>query len=413
MLYRKTNYVVFIIVFYLIIFRDFFVNYISIFGYLDELFAALAIPVAFCELQKKQYKIVISKQKRESRIVLLILLFSLLGLIGNLYYQYQPFFAAVLPDWFLNLKFWLSIYVAYILFKNIDFQSCGKKISQHIKIVILLYLILILLDIIFNVFPGDYRYGIKSTQLFYGIHTVFAAICAFLLALLTVVKEHTKGYRIYATILIVLLVSTLRSKAIGAACLFILLYYIIYFFNKKIKISHIFMLVLAGILIGWSQIQYYFFSSISNTAARNVLLRTCIQVANDHFPFGAGFATYASYYSGIVYSTLYEKYGIMNIYGLTRNNPVYVSDSFWPMIIAQTGYIGALFYILALIMLFILIQRTTKKYKNLYLASLFALAYLGISSLAESAFVNSFAIPLAIIIGISLSSAKERSNYEY
>ena len=234
-----------------------------------------------------------------------------------------------------------------------------------------------------------------------------------MLALLTVVKEHTKGYRIYATILIVLLVSTLRSKAIGAACLFILLYYIIYFFNKKIKISHIFMLVLAGILIGWSQIQYYFFSSISNTAARNVLLRTCIQVANDHFPFGAGFATYASYYSGIVYSTLYEKYGIMNIYGLTRNNPVYVSDSFWPMIIAQTGYIGALFYILALIMLFILIQRTTKKYKNLYLASLFALAYLGISSLAESAFVNSFAIPLAIIIGISLSSAKERSNYEY
>lgn len=413
MLYRKTNYVVFIIVFYLIIFRDFFLNYISIFRYLDELFAALAIPVAFCELQKKQYKIVISKQKRESRIVLLILLFSLLGLIGNLYYQYQPFFAAVLPDWFLNLKFWLSIYVAYILFKNIDFQSCGKKISQHIKIVILLYLILILLDIIFNVFPGDYRYGIKSTQLFYGIHTVFAAICAFLLALLTVVKEHTKGYRIYATILIVLLVSTLRSKAIGAACLFILLYYIIYFFNKKIKISHIFMLVLAGILIGWSQIQYYFFSSISNTAARNVLLRTCIQVANDHFPFGAGFATYASYYSGIVYSTLYEKYGIMNIYGLTRNNPVYVSDSFWPMIIAQTGYIGALFYILALIMLFILIQRTTKKYKNLYLASLFALAYLGISSLAESAFVNSFAIPLAIIIGISLSSAKERSNYEY
>lgn len=108
-------------------------NYISIFGYLDELFAALAIPVAFCELQKKQYKVVISKQKRESRIVLLILLFSLLGLIGNLYYQYQPFFAAVLPDWFLNLKFWLSIYVAYNLFKNIDFQSYGKKISQHIK----------------------------------------------------------------------------------------------------------------------------------------------------------------------------------------------------------------------------------------------------------------------------------------
>ena len=59
MLYRKTNYVVFIIVFYLIIFRDFLVNYISIFGYLDELFAALAIPVAFCELQKKQYKVVI------------------------------------------------------------------------------------------------------------------------------------------------------------------------------------------------------------------------------------------------------------------------------------------------------------------------------------------------------------------
>lgn len=413
MLYKKTNYVFFIIAFYLIIFRDFFVDYISILEYLDELFAALAIPVAFCELQKKQYKVTISKRKIESKIVLLILSFLLLGLIGNLYYHYQPFFAAVLPDLFLNLKFWLSIFVAYNLFKNINLQLHGKKISQHIKFVIITYLILILLDSAFNIFPENYRYGIKSIQLFYGVHTVFAATCAFLLALLTVVKEHTRGYRIYATILIVLLISTLRTKAIGAACLFILLYYIIYKFNKRMKFSHVIMLLLVGLLIGWSQIQYYFFSSISVNGARKVLLRTCIQVANDHFPFGAGFATYASHYSSVVYSPLYEKYNIMNIYGLTRNNPVYVSDCFWPMIIAQTGYIGTLFYILALIMLFVLIQRTTNRYKNLYLASIFSLAYLAISSLAEAAFVNSIAIPLAIIIGISLSLAKERSNYEY
>ena len=38
--------------------------------------------------------------------------------------------------------------------------------------------------------------------------------------------------------------------------------------------------------------------------------------------------------------------------------------------------------------------------REYYAAALFALGYLGISSLAESAFVNSFAIPLAMVIGM-------------
>lgn len=391
---------------YVMLFRNLFDNYIPVLRFSDELFALLAFPIAICQLYINNWKI-----KLRSHTVFLILFF-IITLIGNFVYSYQPLQRAVLPDMYLNMKFWLSIYIGIIVFSSIDIEQYGSRIGYHIKFIVWIYISLIVYDWIFKIFPGDIRYGFKSTQLFYSVHTEFAASCAFILALLVMVKNKVKFYQFYMITLILLMMSTMRSKAIGSAMLFIILYYLTQIVNKKINIKNIILLGICCLFIGWSQIQYYFFSSISDGAARNVLLRTSFDIAKDYFPLGTGFSTYASYYSGVVYSPIYGIYGINNIYGITKFNFNYISDSFWPMIIGQCGYIGLFIFIIVLIQLFKRIQNIKNVNKNYYLAALFSLAYLCVSSLAESAFVSPITIPLAWIIGMCIGKVENNVKVE-
>lgn len=96
-------------------------------------------------------------------------------------------------------------------------------------------------------------------------------------------------------------------------------------------------------------------------------------------------------------------YGLNNIYGLQPRYSIFVSDTFWPMIMGQFGIVGVCSYLLCIYYIFKNIQNEYKvanKYQ--YIAKFLALFYLIISSTSESAFVNPMAMPLAIIIGISL-----------
>jgi chromate transport protein ChrA len=73
------------------------------------------------------------------------------------------------------------------------------------------------------------------------------------------------------------------------------------------------------------------------------------------------------------------------------------------MIIGQSGWIGFIAYAIAIVMLFIAIQRLYKFSLSFYASALIGLVYLLIASTAESAFVNPVAIPIAAMIGFMLS----------
>ena len=74
------------------------------------------------------------------------------------------------------------------------------------------------------------------------------------------------------------------------------------------------------------------------------------------------------------------------------------------MILGQTGWIGLFAYSLAVIFLFLRMQKLYKIRKEFYLSGLIALGYLLIASVAESAFVNPTAIPFAVWIGVLLKA---------
>ena len=312
----------------------------------------------------------------------------------------------VVADAFLCLKFWLAVYVGKILFSEMRIERYGRELYFHVRLVVTIYLFLYFIDMVFRVFPADIRYGFRSTQLFYSHPTVFVGCCVFLIMILLAIQNYVEGYKKWLVILLLLMCSTLRSKAFGSAFAIIMICYFVFYRKKRFRLRTLLMFAPLVIILGWGQIEYYFFSSIQSGSARYQLLVTSLAIMKDYFPIGTGFGTFASYYSGVNYSPVYRLYGLTKIQGLMEGATSFVSDSFWPMIFGQTGVLGTVTYSFAIIALMKQIQGIRKISIAYYASALCGLCHLLISSMAESAFVHPLAIPIAIIIGMLIGQRK-------
>ena len=388
---------------YYAIFRDVLEQYVWGAKYLDEVISLLAIPVFVFRLRKNNFMV----QWRREGYGRWILLFGIIGLISSIVYQYQDFVSVALLDFLLCVKFWLAIYVGKYIFGDMRLAKYAIRIYVHVMIITTLYMVLFALDWMFNLFDSEIRYGMRTTQLMYTTPTQFVSCCMFLIIILLSIREHISGDWFWLIILLFLMCTSLRSKAFGNAIAVIMIYYIVCYRKKKIKISNFFLFIPIVILVAWEQIEFYFFSSIQDDSARYQLLIKAFEIAKDCFPLGAGFGTYASHYSGVSYSPLYSMYGLTDVNGLRENATSFISDSFWPMILGQTGYLGLLAYSLGLVILFKTIQKLYNANLSIYASAISGFFYLLISSMAESAFVHPMAMPIAIWMGFSLGREKE------
>ena len=397
---KQTFFIFWIILF---TFEDFLSQIFAPFSYIDEAPLFLFILLWLIKTLKSR-KIRLPKQENRGYVGALII-FTLTGLIGNLVYHYQPI-DLMIVDLLTNLKFFGAI-AFFSMWVN-DGTLNTRAIPKTAKILSVLLFILFLVDRVLNIWPAEVRYGIKSAQLFYNHPTYLAGVCAFLIALMAM--YNTKKYKIYILIDIVILLFTLRSKAIVSALLFSMLFVLIKQLHGKLKRWQIVVVALIGVACGWSQI-YFYFIRLSGASARSVMLLTSFIIMKDYFPMGTGFGTYASHSAAEIYSPVYTKYGFESIYEL-RNSSVgtFFDDQFWPIIFGQTGVIGTICYIYILWNLFRNIQKLFKIDQDCYLSALFVLVYLLISSVAEPAFNNSVAIPLAMIIASAVTSA---NNYKF
>jgi hypothetical protein len=82
---------------------------------------------------------------------------------------------------------------------------------------------------------------------------------------------------------------------------------------------------------------------------RWVMYISSFKIATTYFPFGSGLATFGSLLSVIFYSPLYYEYGInligMNSEADVQNGAHTLLDTFWPHVIAESGYLGTVIYI--------------------------------------------------------------------
>jgi hypothetical protein len=88
---------------------------------------------------------------------------------------------------------------------------------------------------------------------------------------------------------------------------------------------------------------------VNPLAARTLLYRDSFSVANGYFPTGAGFSRYGSYLSGQHYSPEYIRLGFESIEGLgVGTRGLYFTDTFWPAILGEAGWVGLIGYSLAI-----------------------------------------------------------------
>lgn len=393
---RDTNYIAFIILFYLLLFQAPLSNVIKVFGYVDELVAAIAIPFAILQLKRNEFKIL----KKKNGFLSVLIIFSIAGILGSMRYNYQPIGSVAIPDLFLCLKFWLAIYTGKILFSGLDLERNGRGIFFHVKVVTTLFCALAIIDNIAHIYTANIRYGIRSTHLFYDSPTAFVAACAFLIAVLTIVQPYVSRTRKWFVFLLILMCSSLRSKAFAAVVAFVLIYYFVFYRKKQLIFRTLLLFVPLILFMVSNQIEYYFFSDIQSDSARYQLLVTSISIAKDSFPIGTGFGTFGSYMSAIHYSPVYRIYGISNVHGLIEGATYFTSDSFWPMILGETGIVGLASIVIVIIRMIKRLQLIKDLDLALYAGGLVCISYMLIISMAESAFVNPIAIPLAIVLGL-------------
>lgn len=395
--YVSTKYLLFLFFFYTLLFNELIAKALPLFGYEDELIAVMALPIwGVNKLRGKQ-------DEAKIGVFPYIFAFLFLSLMGTVVYKYQTSLEAVLPDLILCSKFWLCIYTSRKIFYDLDIEEFADNLYFHIRLVTLFYFVLSIVNIAYEIFPYyDIRYGIGSVRLFYSHPTVLQSCCSFLFVLIMGIHDYVKRPYVYVAMLIITVLTTLRIRALGNLILLFAIYYFGIYKQRNFSFRSLLLFIPIIILIGWDQIKYYFIT-LGEGSARLQLIQKSIIIANEHFPIGSGFASYGSYFSAVFYSPVYYKYGLNRVFGMSKEFSNFIGDSFWPMVLGQSGYFGLCFYIFAVIKLIKHISLLKNVQWCFYFSALGCICYLLMDSTAETAFVHPLSMPIAIWIGILFS----------
>lgn len=373
---------------------------IKLFQYVDEAFCLLIFPVFLLRWYQKK---IFTKVSRE--LIWFLGLFAVFwgsGWVGVFRYHYQPL-GNVLKDAYVNLKFFLAIVTSYLVFKKVeDFSQIEKWLWYAVNVATATLFVLCICDLIFGWFYTETRYGLPAIKLFYDSYTALVAVCCLLCAIyLRLYEYYQKKILIPLALLFFIMLNTKRVKALGAmVCLFLIYIYVFQQgkkVNRKILIISTISIGIAAFSIGWQLIYYYY--ELGHESARLILTIAAPYITKDYLPFGTGWATFASAFSVEPYSPIYTMYGMNVVWGISPEYHPFVSDTFWPMILVQSGVIGLLAYIGVIMLLLRKIWSLRKGYPAMFASSLFSMAYLLLSSSSESAFVNPLAVPFAYFIG--------------
>lgn len=314
---------------------------------------------------------------------------------------------AIVSDFIIQFKPYLAFFAVYYM-KPV-FSDNQKSILRILCVAF--WLLLLLLGVLSLFIP------LFIEKLMF--HVAFYAACVIALSLIYLYcgNDSKKDKLIFILMLSAGLFST-RSKFYGFYLLAImLLLFAPYVRNLKINlktISVFLVVVTAIILVGWQKIDLYFALSgdteevETGLMARMMLYITSADILMDYFPFGSGFASFASYSSGVYYSDIYVKYGIDRVWGMNSSDYSYIADTYYPCL-AQFGVVGILlfcgfFFFIARKAYFTFKQ--DHQQKNLII-SLLIIGYFLIESIADATFTGHRGFFMMMILGLVFAERRQ------
>lgn len=317
----------------------------SVLSVIDELFVLGSCIYTWC---------ICSCEIKYNKLLLLILLFCATGLLSSFFYKginivsFLGAFNTIKP----LLLFWSF---SLLTFKTSDINYLFKLFSLIFPIIIFFEFV----DIVYPSFRSlvGFKYQISEERM--GLRSIAGIMPRFTMAtimgvLYFYIYWFYKKCKIKACLSVPLILFALRVKDIFAFAISAVLV-----FNKKVRLRNLFGAIIICMLMFVSYIIYFpehfmrYFSDDEGNQARTALNLTGIEIAKDYFPFGVGFGKFGSPISQQYESEVYYQYGINNVYGLSyEHNSAFMSDTFWPMLLGETGLIGTLIYIFILFTVF-------------------------------------------------------------
>lgn len=410
------------VLFIFIIFASAIETEVPLVNYWDELFTIVFLLYG---LYKNRFKLKSVNIKNWIWLVLLIFI----GLVGNCIHPgLQGDSITIVKDVFAISKFFI---IAYSLQDVVISEQRKRKI---IKLTAKISRILIIATTVvafvgyfieIGVYTGEIRL-VNCFKFVFSVPTFFVSSYVMLAAVL--IAESTSKNRIYLILDCILLFMSQRTKGYGAIVLIVLMLLLgdqrirdiakkafsrVKFSVSKMKLVGVVCLLgIIAFLLGKSKIEEYLFYGIY--AARPAMYIVGFKIANDFFPFGSGFGTFASSLSTESYSKIYGMYGISNVLGLVEGDAVFAADVFWPCIYGQFGILGFSLYALNMWKI-IKRQLFCEDDAFIKLSLFFIWFYAFIASTSEAYFTNSSGVQMALIccLFLGIKSYKKGLNHRY
>lgn len=337
----------------------------NILGYSDEFFAL------FCLFEFLLYSFI--KKAKIKAYFLLIASLLFIGLAGNLISNIQTSIYVVLLDVFIFFKPYIILISIYTILNSSETKlvySFMVFLSKLLLWILAFFsLLTIFVDLGMNNANGEFFF--LDSQRFTGTVSLWTII------FFAVIYSNPKNKRFMYFLLSALIVFRSGSGMGSLAILLVVLVYLFLERQTKIKMRYIIIAIPICLWVAREEIEGYL---LDIDAARFQLFYYGFITANRYFPFGAGFATYGSSTAADYYSKLYLEYGFDSKWGLSKESPYFLTDSYYPQIIGQFGYIGLIIY---LVFIYKIIKNMLFNIRNKYMrcAALFLFACWLISGL--------------------------------
>ena len=315
---------------------------------------------------------------------------------------------AILTDFVIQIKPYLSFFCVYALRPVLS--ESQKKMTRQIIALCALYVLIV------GVAGVAHREIIKYTF----AHESRIATASSVLALLYLYcSDYSKISRIIFVLILAIGLLSTRSKHFGFFVIGLLLvFYLNRSFKMRLTFKNVFFLVFATgltLLAAWEKIYYYFITggfgsgrTADDLYARMALYFFSTRILMDFFPFGSGFASYATYTSGTSYSSIYVKYNMNHMFGLTKADPAFIADTYYP-VLAQFGFVGILLFFS---FWFYLSKRAVKIfskgfYKESAMAILIIIFFL-IECTSDSTLTHNRGMFLMMLLGLIFADVKNK-----
>ncbi len=315
--------------------------------------------------------------------------------------------AAIISDFIIQFKPYIAFFTVYAFAPRFS-----EQMKRNIRLVVGVFTIYLLLVGIVGLFDD------KILKMLLG-HQSRLATAATIMALtyLFCSDYAMKDKMVFLAILSISLLST-RSKAYG---FFVLATFLVFYLNSsfrmKFNLKNSMLIAVALVLtaiVAWGKINLYFIQggfgggrAVEDLYARMALYYFSANVFADYFPFGSGFATYATFASGEYYSHIYNDYGMNIMHGLTASDPKFIADTYYPAL-AQFGVVGAALFFLFWGTIALKASRMLREKINMkyFAITILIILFFLIECTSDSTITHNRGLFVMMLLGLSLKHMK-------